>query len=151
MKNIIKLILTVIIAVLLGFIIANRSTIGLVGQDVKINYEENSIKVDKSEKVEADASIKDNQIFISISGMKEIGDYTKISYNVINDGSRNIELSSKIKNKIPDGFEVKVEPETKEVKSGNKETISITVTYKKISTEDVDKINFNIETTGINK
>ena len=139
MKNIIKLILTVIIAVLLGFIIANRSTIGLVGQDVKINYEENSIKVDKSENVEADASIKDNQIFISISGMKEIG------------GSRNIELSSKIKNKIPDGFEVKVEPETKEVKSGKKETISITVTYKKISTEDVDKINFNIETTGINK
>lgn len=151
MKNIIKLILTVIIAVLLGFIIANRSTIGLVGQDVKINYEENSIKVDKSENVKADASIKDNQIFISISGMKEIGDYTKISYNVINDGSRNIELSSKIKNKIPDGFEVKVEPETKEVKSGKKETISITVTYKKISTEDVDKINFNIETTGINK
>lgn len=151
MKNIIKLILTVIIALLLGFIIANRSTIGLVGQDVKINYEENSIKVDKSENVEADASIKDNQIFISISGMKEIGDYTKISYNVINDGSRNIELSSKIKNKIPDGFEVKVEPETKEVKSGKKETISITVTYKKISTEDVDKINFNIETTGINK
>lgn len=151
MKNIIKLILTVIIALLLGFIIANRSTIGLVGQDVKINYEENSIKVDKSENVKADASIKDNQIFISISGMKEIGDYTKISYNVINDGSRNIELSSKIKNKIPDGFEVKVEPETKEVKSGKKETISITVTYKKISTEDVDKINFNIETTGINK